>query len=111
MVFWQKNHLLWLRFAQKVLKSAAKAAKRGSYVRANAMVLTILCTRTSLILRTSESLATTMEKRKSIKISGMAHKVFTDISRQFQVGDREMQVLEMCDKLAAKKAELIKLLK
>lgn len=52
-----------------------------------------------------------MEKRTSIKISRTAHRVFKDIARQFEVGDREMNIIELFDKLSQKKVELMALIR
>lgn len=51
-----------------------------------------------------------MDKRTSTKMSRTAHKVFKDLARQIEVGDREMNLIELFDKLAGQKAELLKIL-
>lgn len=48
--------------------------------------------------------------KKSIKVTNGSHKVYKDIARQFMVGDREMFISEVLEKLAEKKVELLKLL-
>lgn len=52
----------------------------------------------------------TMIKRTSMKVSMSAHRTFKELARQFEVGDREMNLIELFDKLASKKGELLKLL-
>lgn len=52
-----------------------------------------------------------MEKRKPVQMSVSSIKTFKEIARQFEVGDREMFLVELFDRLAEKRDELIKMLK